>query len=237
MRTSISREHAGDDRLDSLGARAAQIFGSPRIWQDLKTAYSEPHRHYHTLAHLSAMFEWYDRHYDVINHPRAVALAIWFHDFIYAVDESYPQNEGLSAAKMLELLRHELPHLLKTQEGGFCAISLAAEMIVATKEHLATSPVIQRSASAVADAQLFLDIDLSILSRTRDVVLEFDRQVRQEFVRYDDHTFAVGRVQALSHLLARDRIYLSPHFAPFEAAARANLQMLVENWKGIAIAP
>ena len=96
---------------------------------------------------------------------------------------------------MLELLQRELPHLLKTHEGGFSAVSLAAEMIVATKGHLATSPVIQRSASAVADAQLFLDIDLSILSRARDVVLEFDQHVRQEFVRYDDRSFAAGRVQ------------------------------------------
>ena len=174
-------------------------------------------------------------HRHVIHHPQAVALAIWFHDFVYAVDESYPQNEALSAQKMLELLQRECPNLFKMQEGELHAVSLAAEMIAATKGHLATSPLIQRSASAVADAHLFLDIDLSILSGARDVVLDFDRQVRQEFARYDDRTFASGRAQALSHLLARDWIYLSPPFEPFEAAARANLEMLVENWNVVAL--
>ena len=46
----------------------------------IETAYSEPHRYYHTLAHLENMFAESARFAPL---PPAVEWAIWFHDFVY----------------------------------------------------------------------------------------------------------------------------------------------------------
>lgn len=56
---------------------------APRCWSCLVAAYAEPHRHYHTLAHLDAMFDWLDRA-ESADGLAAVTWAVFFHDAVYA---------------------------------------------------------------------------------------------------------------------------------------------------------
>ena len=72
------------------GANAEQV------WQQLQQHYTEPHRHYHTLGHLSHCLGELDSAKDHVVELNATEMAIWFHDIIYHYGAR--DNEILSAA-------------------------------------------------------------------------------------------------------------------------------------------
>ena len=196
-----------------LWARAQRDFGAGLVWPALEAAYSEPHRQYHTLAHLRSMFYHLDRLRDALAYPLAVSLAIWFHDFVYETDERYPDNESNSVAAMASLLRSTSNPLLTATEHGLSVFDLASELILATKGHRASSKFFLTHPAAFADAHVFLDIDSSILGRETAVVERFDQDIRAEFPRYSDEEFARGRVRALEAFLYRENVFFSEPFA------------------------
>jgi hypothetical protein len=71
----------------------------------LRVRYAEPHRAYHTQAHVDAMLASLQELGETIVHPAAVELAIWYHDAVY--DPAAADNEARSA----DLLRAELDNL------------------------------------------------------------------------------------------------------------------------------
>jgi predicted metal-dependent HD superfamily phosphohydrolase len=215
----------------NLPSRAQRDLGTDKAWPFLKAAYTEPHRRYHTLEHLRAMFERLDAVRPLVAHPTAVALAIWFHDVVYETDERYLDNEVRSVKAMGEVLRDTASPLLTAHENGLSVLALAAELILATKGHRPGSGFLQSRPAALADAQLFLDIDLAILAREPAVVDRFDGDIRSEFARYDDSAFGSGRVQALQAFLDRDQVFFSESFAPLETTARRNLHNLITRWR------
>ena len=52
-----------------------------------KSAYSEPHRHYHTLSHIQFMFDQLQDYTKIeqlsVNETQILHYAIWFHDIVY----------------------------------------------------------------------------------------------------------------------------------------------------------
>lgn len=67
----------------------------------LKTAYSKPHRHYHTITHIQSMLnqlasitvdiEFTSEQLQILK------LAIWFHDVVYDIPAEVGYNESFSA--------------------------------------------------------------------------------------------------------------------------------------------
>lgn len=53
------------------------------VYSSLESAYSEPHRHYHTGAHIDDCLEQLDSAPHIANFPEEVELALWFHDAVY----------------------------------------------------------------------------------------------------------------------------------------------------------
>jgi predicted metal-dependent HD superfamily phosphohydrolase len=53
------------------------------VYARLVQLYCEPHRHYHTLAHIRHCLREFDQAASLMDHPDAVAMALWFHDAIY----------------------------------------------------------------------------------------------------------------------------------------------------------
>ena len=210
------------------------------IWQAIEAAYSEPHRHYHGLGHLSAMFAEYDRIESSLRFPRAVRWAVWMHDFHYDVDMArYPTNETRSATTLVALWREHAPHLAALREPvdsehDIAALDLAAELILCTKGHDIRTSVLLAHPQALDDAQHFLDIDLSILAAPVDICDRYDEDIRKEFAAVPEPLFATERARALRHFLARERIFYSPAFAQCEAAARDNLRRLIDKWERVA---
>jgi predicted metal-dependent HD superfamily phosphohydrolase len=225
--------------VQALLERALADFPAP-VWQAIETAYSEPHRHYHGLGHLNAMFAEYDRYESSLRFPRAVRWAIWMHDFHYDVDMArYPTNETRSATTLVTLWHQHAPHLAALREpldteGTIATLELAVALILCTKRHELATPFLQAHPQALADAQLFLDIDLSILAAPVDICDRYDENIRNEFAAVPEALFATERARALRHFLARETIFYSEAFARREAAARANLQRLIDKWERVA---
>lgn len=168
--------------------------------RDLEARYSEPHRHYHTLAHVEHMLE-------LLPHAdETVVAAVWFHDAVYDGDA----NEERSAVLAREAL----------QELGFAEekIALVERMILATKKH--------EPADLPEPGLAFLDADLAILGSERARYDEYVRQVRKEYAHVPDDAFRTGRDAILRRFLERSRLYFTEGFSSrFEAKARENMIM------------
>src|SRR6266508_1007627 len=88
--------HRVDDAALLHCWRAAAPPGSDALARELLDRWREPHRHYHTLAHLAAMLA-------IVGQWPVVELAVWFHDAVY--DPRATDNEEASA----ELAERSLP--------------------------------------------------------------------------------------------------------------------------------
>jgi predicted metal-dependent HD superfamily phosphohydrolase len=218
--------------IHPLESECLKDFASPTVWAYIQKAYSEPHRSYHTLAHLQAMFGHYADVAPQLAYPRAVRWAIWFHDYVYHTEaDRYPLNETLSASALTGVLQQSCPILLTQTENGLPCLALASAMILATKRHHPDMGGFNNHPEACADCGVLLDLDLAILAQPHEQVLAFDAGVRAEFAQYAEAEFAAGRIEALQGFLGRQRIYLSPAFALREPAARNNLVMLISRWQ------
>ena len=94
------------------------------VLADLRARLAEPHRHYHGQAHVDALLADLDARRGAIHAPEAVALAVWFHDAVYA--PGAPDNERASAA------------LLRTAMVGLApepTLAAAEAMVLATERH------------------------------------------------------------------------------------------------------
>jgi predicted metal-dependent HD superfamily phosphohydrolase len=182
------------DMMD-LGAASA-------LFDDLCARYSEPHRHYHTLIHLDALFTALEPH--ALRHKQAVHFAAWYHDVIY--DTARSDNEERSAA----LARDALGQL------GFADIARVEHMILATKSH--TAP------PADEDEALFLDADFSILGAPPARYAAYVAEVRAEYGWLPDEGWRAGRIAFLMKTSEAARLF---HTDAFEnrlgAQARANI--------------
>jgi predicted metal-dependent HD superfamily phosphohydrolase len=179
----------------------------PRPWYPYLTQlYSEPHRRYHTLQHLSECLNEFDASKDLACDVVAVEFAIWFHDAVY--DPHASDNEERSA----ELARKCL------SEGGARPDLVAAvvTLVIATKNHIVSDH---------PDSALLIDIDLSILGQPVARFVEYERQVREEYAWVPKILFKRKRAAILRNFLDRPRLYNTDlFFRKYEESARANLR-------------
>ncbi len=173
----------------------------------LRACYGEPHRRYHSLAHIEALQRWFARHRTLAREPALIDAAIWFHDAVY--DTRRQDNEQRSAA----LAQLELAAL------GWPAASVrrVAELVLATHRHEAEL--------SDTDAWLFLDLDLSVLGQSAAHYAAYADAVRAEYGWVDAAAYRAGRTRVLRSFLERDSIYRTAVVhATWESAARLNLQ-------------
>jgi len=196
-----------------LGSRHAPFALPPEIERVLAAAYAEPHRAYHTAAHIAEVLRWYDHVADTAgwHDPAAVYLAVVFHDAVY--DPAAIDNEARSA---------ELARQLAGAAGlAPAAIDRVAELILLTARHGKLDPA---AVAADPDAAHFLDCDTAILGAPPAEFDAYDAAIAAEYAHVPAEAFRAGRRAFLAGLLARPRIFLSELFhARLDAAARANL--------------
>ena len=172
---------------------------------ELQRSYSEPQRHYHTLQHLGECLAWFEREKELAERPGEVALALWFHDAVYEVHAH--DNEARSADwAQSAMLEHGAP-----QE----AAERVHALVMATRHNAVPEG---------RDAELLIDIDLSILGAERARFDEYERQVHAEYAFVPDEIRRPRRREILQRFLAREAIYTTPRMHTLlEARARANL--------------
>lgn len=143
------------------GALATRPVG-PAVFDELVARYSEPHRKYHTLQHLTECLAHFEAVRDLAEQPAEVEMALWFHDAIY--DTQRHDNEEKSAGWACEVL---LAH------GTTAAAAQRVHDLVMATRHTAlpVSP----------DEQLLVDVDLSILGAGGERFAEYEQQIRDEY--------------------------------------------------------
>jgi predicted metal-dependent HD superfamily phosphohydrolase len=177
--------------------------------QQLLAAWSEPHRKYHTLQHLSECLSAFEPVRAMSPHSAGIELALWFHDAIYDVKRS--DNEARSA----DWATAEL------QKAGASAgsIRLVHDLIMITR-HAALPQTL--------DEQVLVDVDLSILGADERRYAEFELQVREEYSFVPGFLFRMKRKSILKTFLDREHIYSTQHFRErLEKSARRNLELAV----------
>ncbi|HEY4514613.1 MAG TPA: N-methyl-D-aspartate receptor NMDAR2C subunit [Candidatus Paceibacterota bacterium] len=175
------------------------------VYKNLALRYSEPHRAYHTLEHIGHCLDEFEQIRHLATNPDAVELALWYHDAIY--DTKAKDSEERSAVLALEMARDaSLPDNFGQS---------VANLILATKH--SDSPT-------DPDAQLLVDIDLSILGRSEKKFDEYELQVRREYEWVPKNAFVTGRSAILKSFLDRPTIYSTQFFRnKYEAQARRNI--------------
>ncbi len=177
----------------------------------LIAAYAEPQRHYHTSRHIDDCLAKFDASRHLAGEAGEVELALWFHDAVY--NPLRGGNELASAEWAARFLR----------EGGAASQRVARvhALIMATQHAVP---------AATPDAQLLVDIDLSILGADEVAYAEFERNVRREYRWVPYFLYRQKRREILQSFLDRPRIYSLKHFQDrFEAKARKNLRLAIEN--------
>ena len=176
--------------------------------------WSEPHRHYHTLQHLGECMTQFGEVRAMAEHAGEVALGLWFHDAFY--EPRRDDNELRSA-----------------DWASSCIAKAGAGAEVAQRVHSLIMQTRHKIPPEDADAQLLVDIDLSILGAPAQRFDESDLQVRAEYSHVADAAYREGRRAILQSFLARPRLYSTDYFhSRLEERARVNLQRALARLDG-----
>ena len=191
-----------------VSRRGCDPLAAGAVLEETVRAYSEPHRRYHTLHHITALLALLDRHGADAADRDALTLAILFHDIVY--DPTRQDNEEASAAWASARLQGPcFPKELRAK---------VSRLIVATRHD---RPL---DTTGEPDLALLLDLDLSILAAPAADYRSYAQAVRREYAFVPDRLYRPGRRRVLEGFLQRDPIYLTePLRAAWEEPARANL--------------
>lgn len=168
--------------------------------------YAEAHRRYHTLQHLAECLTLLADVRDAADRPDEVEMALWFHDAVYALKAS--DNEARSADWARDALQ-------------------AAEVpaLVADRVHALVLATQHKALPSGRDAQVLVDVDLSILAAPPARFAEYERQIREEYAHVPGFLFRLKRRAILQSFLDRPALFSTPGLHQrLEARARANLE-------------
>jgi predicted metal-dependent HD superfamily phosphohydrolase len=172
-------------------------------WAELVRYHAQPHRHYHTLAHIAEVAEtlrlldWWDD---------AVPLAAYFHDIVY--DPRANDNEARSA---------DLARVLLTPLG-------LEDYTIAETERLIRLTQTHQTGDDDESGWALLDADLAVLGADPPAYDRYAAEIRQEYAWVPEEDYRQGRLAVLERFLARPRIYGNEVLHPtHEEQARHNL--------------
>jgi predicted metal-dependent HD superfamily phosphohydrolase len=196
-------------RFNTLLRRLGATASVDALYEEVVTAWAEPHRAYHGTAHLLDCLEQLDAAPGEGADRRIVEVALWFHDAVY--DPRATANEARSAAWGSRAL---------AAAGIPAAVSAEVARLVLLTRH--TAPATDPA------GRLICDVDLSILGRPPEEFQEFERRIRAEYAWVPEETYRAVRADILTGFLRRSRLYLTDHFSrKYEVAAHRNLEAAV----------
>ncbi|CCH21672.1 Conserved hypothetical protein [Micromonospora lupini str. Lupac 08] len=177
--------------------------------EELLARWREPHRRYHTVAHLGAVLDVVDRHAALADRPDLVRLAAWCHDAVYDPRAPGDTNERDSAAlagNVLTGLGVPTPAVVEVRR-----------LVLLTAGH-AVAP-------GDADGALLCDADLAVLAGPPAAYDRYAAAIRQEYAHVPESAFRTGRAAVLTGLLALPALFRLPPLAQrWEQRARDNLR-------------
>ena len=181
------------------------------LWQGIAVRYNESQRAYHSLQHIQQLFGQFEQIKHHLNEPHIIALALFYHDVIYAPTRA--DNELKSAEYAVEALR---PYFSAAQ----CQYIYALIMMTANHKLAECS-----NAQKNFDSAYLLDMDLSILGASWSEYEQYAQAVRQEYAHVSNIDYRVGRIAVLTELLAHPTLYLTDYYSTrLETQARQNIK-------------
>ncbi|MBQ0904072.1 metal-dependent phosphohydrolase [Micromonospora sp. U21] len=196
-------------RAAARGAGARPDAGSTRAGEQLLARWREPHRRYHTVAHLTAVLDVVDRHAGLADRADLVRLAAWCHDAVYdprAAGDANERDSATLAGTVLTGLGLPAP-----------AVAEVRRLVLLTAGHAA--------APGDRDGALLCDADLAVLAASPAAYDRYAAAVRQEYAHVPEPAFRAGRAAVLTGLLALPALFRLPPLASrWEQPARANLR-------------
>src|SRR5690606_1595651 len=142
---------------------------------NLLARWREPHRRYHTVAHLTAVLDHVDELAEYAEDPDVVRLAAWFHDAVYLPDRS--ENEERSA---------RLAERALTEAG-------VPEAKAAEVARLVRLTVTHDPADDDLNGQVLCDADLAVLAGSPSAYAAYTVAVREEYHFVPGDAFREGR--------------------------------------------
>lgn len=201
---------------------------SPDLQEDAKkifywiaSAYTEPHRRYHTFDHLNNFIDQFsffiDKRIMCLNIRQGFIGAMAGHDKIFNCKHNVDELESAGYTRgMMKLL------------------GCSAESIDWAERFVLTS-VSKNKADLSLPERLFYDMDVSVLAARPDVYQRYVEGVTYEYctkLDLDEATLAKGRIELfLEPVLKSPAIFYSPQYKHLEPVARHNLQNELNAYK------
>ena len=133
-----------------------------KMFRRVRDAYSERHRHYHTVAHIDACLREFAPSRSLARFAYEVEAALWFHDIIYAPRAS--DNESRSAELAAQFL---------------ASAGVPSEGCTRVRNHILAT--MHNAEYTDPDSALVVDVDRSILGQDPVIYDAFEAQVREEY--------------------------------------------------------
>ena len=146
----------------------------------LLSMWNESHRAYHNQNHLLDLIEQINENKSKFGSQKdyeKMILCALFHDCVY--DPMRNDNEEKSAEFFMNSCQEKNRDILDIKQ-----------MILDTKTHEATTPLSEK----------FNQLDMNIVERDFDQLLEWENGIREEYKAYGDK-YKLGRIQFLESLL------------------------------------
>lgn len=163
------------------------------LWEEIKSSYSKPARHYHNLTHLDNLASELQPIGHKISDWLTVVFSIAYHDIIYNPVKG--DNEEKSAIVCQDRL--------SKLSISVAQIDKCFKQILATKSHTLADD---------QDTNFFTDADLSILGAAPDVYLSYTNMIRKEYKIFPDFVYRPGRIKVLQSFLNMQSIFKTEYF-------------------------
>ena len=187
---------------------ASSSFAMEAVYCDLLRRYSNTGRYYHNLDHVFHCLNQLDLASQVIPHPEAVEMALWFHDAVYVPGNA--DNEQKSA----ELFLHNAAACFS----GDFKNKVKNLILVTTHKDIPKDE----------DECFIVDIDLSSFGSDWSDFLTDTGNLRKEQPDISDQAYCQAHARFLNSLLARKRIFQTDFFyVRYEQIAIQNITCLL----------
>jgi predicted metal-dependent HD superfamily phosphohydrolase len=198
------------------------LAGEPAVADEayarLAELYGEPHRHYHTLAHIRHCLSEFDRVAVLMDDPDAVEMALWFHDAIYAPGAR--DNEWRSAELFREWSEGRADPAFRQR---------VSDLIMVTTH---------RGLPTRRDERFIVDIDLSSFGLPWDAFERGGRLIRAEFADSPDDRYYAGHLGFLLALQGRPNFFFTGFFQQrYERVARENIHRIIAELRARGYGP
>lgn len=205
-------------QVPHLNNNAGQFF-------DVLRRYSEPHRHYHTLAHIAACLRFLDRTYPApisgeVNenslwwdHRMCLQLAIIYHDIIYDVKSKTNELDSAAHARIqMGVMGFNRDH-----------IAVVSRLIMLTANH--------KGDPADVIGSIMIDTDMHVFAEPDAIYAKYAADIRKEYEpAFGREPFLTGRRYFLS-TVDPENIFVTPEMDTDAVRSQAAWNIAEENRK------